>query len=288
MSGPALSAPPRHRWRASLWLALAVALAAAGHARALDSALDYGRLFEQEVDRRLELPPEAQAEYAQALERALADAGLTALSAQFFLVVDRSPRVQAALLFWGPVEGTHHFIGASPCSTGLPGRYESFETPLGVFEHSVDNPDFRAEGTRNEQGIRGYGTSGMRVFDFGWVRAPRGWGDGRMGVMRLQVHATDPDLLEGRLGSACSRGCVRISATLNAFLDRHGLLDADYNEAAEAGRLLPVLRPDRKPAPWAGRYLVVVDSQGRERPAWSPAPGRPARRAAPAAAGVNR
>jgi hypothetical protein len=36
-----------------------------------------------------------------------------------------------------------------------------------VFEHTLDNPDFRAEGTVNEFGIRGYGTKGMRIFDFG-------------------------------------------------------------------------------------------------------------------------
>ena len=111
---------------------------------------------------------------------------------------------------------------------------------LGVFAHSLDNPDFRAEGTLNSNGIRGYGAKGMRVFDFGWQRVPKGWGDGAVSEMRLQMHATDPDLLERRLGSAQSKGCIRIPATLNRFLDRHGVLDADYERAARAAILASI------------------------------------------------
>ena len=43
-------------------------------------------------------------------------------------------------------------------------------------KHSLANMDFRAEGTFNDNGIRGYGRKGMRVFDFGWVVSERGWG----------------------------------------------------------------------------------------------------------------
>lgn len=271
---------PSRRSRAAAVVA-AMLFAVGCAAQTFESGLDYAPLFEHEVDRRLNLPPDARAEYARLLATALSDAQLGPLAAQFFLVVDRSPRVQAAMLYWLSEEGAYHLIGASPCSTGLPGRFEYFETPLGVFEHRVSNLDFRAEGTKNEQGVRGYGVKGMRVFDFGWVNAPRGWGDGRMGVMRLQVHATDPDLLEWRLGSACSKGCIRIPATLNVFLDRYGLLDADYDRAAAEGRKLWMLRPDRQRSPWAGRYLVVVDSRQRVRPDWSPAPRPPNKRAPP-------
>jgi hypothetical protein len=99
------------------------------------------------------------------------------LQEQYVLLVDRSASIQAALLMWGSTPAGWSLVGAVPVSTGLPGRFEHFLTPLGVFEHSLANPDFRAEGTRNELGIRGYGRRGARVYDFGWVAAPKGWGD---------------------------------------------------------------------------------------------------------------
>ena len=81
------------------------------------------------------------------------------------------------MIFWKPPGGPFQFIGATSVSTGMPGQYEHFETPLGVYDHVLDNPDFRSEGTLNEFGIRGYGAQGRRIFDFGWVTAPRGWGN---------------------------------------------------------------------------------------------------------------
>jgi hypothetical protein len=112
----------------------------------------------------------------------------------------------------------------------------------------------------------------LRIYDFGWVRAPKGWGDHAEKVMRLQMHATDPDLLERRLASAQSKGCIRIPASLNTFIDHYGILDANYELAAASGRRFFVLSPDREPTPWSGRYLVVVDSNRQTRPRWSPAP----------------
>jgi hypothetical protein len=70
--------------------------------------------------------------------------------------------------------------------------------------------------------------------------------------MRLQMHAADPDYLEKRLGERDSKGCIRIPATLNAFLDRNGLIDADYERALKEGRKLWILRPDRVPVPERG------------------------------------
>jgi len=228
--------------------------------------------FEQEVRPRLQVPGAVVTGYRERLQQLLFDLDLRLDAPQLLLLVDRSPKVQALLMFWGSATQPWQLIGASPVSTGLPGRYEHFETPLGVFEHSLFNPDFRAEGTKNELGIRGYGRKGARVFDFGWVQATKGWGDHGLSVMRLQMHATDPDLLERRLGSAQSKGCVRISAAMNEFMDRLGVLDQDYEEELEAGRRFWVLRPDRTPTPWSGRYLVVIDSGATARPAWSPAP----------------
>ena len=69
-----------------------------------------------------------------------------------------------------------------------------------------------------------------------------------------------------------SKGCIRIPATLNIFIDRYGLLDAAYEEAMAVGREFWVLRSERRPTPWPGRYLVVIESPRSERPVWSPAP----------------
>lgn len=191
---------------------------------------------------------------------------------QYLLLVDRSPLVQAILLWWYSPSAEPRLIGASPVSTGRVGHFDYFETPTGVFVHSTANPDFRAEGTFNEHGIRGFGLRGMRVFDFGWQPGRRGWGEGGISPMRLLLHATDPELLEPRLGSAQSKGCVRIPATLNRLLDQHGVLDADYEAAVRAGETFWVLSPRRTPVADAGRHMVIVDTGRSQRPSWSPAP----------------
>lgn len=227
--------------------------------------------FQREVDMRLDVPEQDQARYAGLLDAALA--GIEFSNAQYLLLVDRSPKVQAVLLYFLDLPaGRLHFIGASPVATGKPGQYDYFLTPVGLFAHTPDNMDYRAEGTFNVNGIRGLGLKGMRVFDFGWVQAKRGWDERGLSPMRLLIHATDPDYLEPSLGVARSKGCVRIPATLNIFIDRYGLLDADYQQALERGEKLWVLRPDRIPTAWPGRYLVIVDSNSKKRPAWSPRP----------------
>lgn len=227
------------------------------------------QLFDQEVERRLELPPEAQQLYIALLQQALTDAGVADNSPQAYVLVDRSAQVQAVFVLVRTSDAALHWLGASPVSTGKPGSYDHFVTPLGVFAHSLDNPDFRAEGSFNENHIRGYGLRGMRVFDFGWQDAVRGWGKGGISPMRLQMHATDPNRLEARLGTQQSAGCVRIHASLNRFLDQHGVLDRDYEAALATGDKLWVVRPGRSLLPWLGRYVVVVDSQAPQRPDWS-------------------
>lgn len=231
-------------------------------------------LFAQQVTPQLSVPTAVQADYAVRLETVLTGAGIAIAQPQFMLLVDRSVQVQAAFLLWGASGQGWSLIGAVPVSTGLPGKFEHFLTPLGVFAHSTDNPDFRAEGTKNKLGFRGYGSKGMRIYDLGWVAAPRGWGDGAIGVLRLQMHATDPQLAEPRLGTPQSEGCIRIPATFNSFLDLHGLLDADYEEAVSVGAQRWVLDPRRTPISSAGRYIVVVDSESIKRPNWLPAPGK--------------
>lgn len=245
--------------------------------RPVPPPLDLAYTFE--VDRRLDVPPAEQVFYAQLLDAALRQHEPVDLPTQYVALVDRNAHVQAIFLYRldaSAVPRGFQFIGASPVSTGQPGRYDYFETPTGVFAHTLANHDFRAEGTQNSQGILGYGVQGMRVYDFGWVLAQRGWksasGKGGTSQMRLQMHATDPYQLEQRLGLRASKGCIRIPASLNDFLDRYGVLDADYEQALAAGARLWVMRADRTPVPDAGRYLVVVDSARSARPDWSPSP----------------
>ena len=131
--------------------------------------------FEQAVAPQLRPPPDVVASYATRLRGALDSAGVRIDRPQFVVLVDRSPKVQAVMLLWGSAGTVWRLVGAALVSTGLPGRYEYFATPLGVFDHSVNNPDYRAEGTKNQFGIRGYGRKGTRVYDFGWARAAKGW-----------------------------------------------------------------------------------------------------------------
>lgn len=257
--------------RVPVLLALLGALAPGASPQPAAQPSDLAIHYEREVDRRLELPAPERAFYAERLLQALAAAGVRLERTQFVVLVDRNAQVQAAMVWWAAPEGTAGLVGASPASTGRPSGFEHFETPLGAFEHSLANPDFRAEGTKNAFGIRGYGDRGMRVYDFGWVMGRRAWAPGEQ-LMRLQLHATDRERLEPRLGQRESKGCIRIPATMNRFIDRHAVLDAAYDAALAQGRAFWVLRSDRSPTPWSGRWMVVIDSQRTTRPAWAPAP----------------
>ncbi len=238
---------------------------------ALESSA-WANQFDAQVDHRLQVPAAQQAVYVTLLMQTLAQANTENSGTQAFVLVDRNPNVQAAFVLVHLQSGIWQWIGATAVSTGKVGAYEHFVTPLGVFAHTLDNPDFRAEGTFNKNHIRGYGLKGLRVFDFGWQFAERGWGVGGSSRMRLQMHATDPATLEERVGSVQSEGCIRIPSSLNVFLDMHGVLDAAYEEATVQGDDLWVLKPGRSIVPWPGRYMVIVDSQVLTRPDWSPAP----------------
>ncbi len=242
-------------------------------------------IFAKDVSRRLRVPTSEQRAYGQRMQAALADAQLAQLAGEYVVLVDRNQNVQALFIYFRATPAdAWQMIGASPVATGRPGQYDHFITPVGVFEHTPDNMDFRAEGTTNENGIRGYGRRDLRIFDFGWANAERGWGKGGVSQMRFQMHATDPDKLEPLLGIRHSKGCVRIPSSLNVLLDHYGILDADYQALVSSGSSLWVLHGDREITPWAGRYLVVIDSQRKVRPAWSPLPNPAARKKMPASA----
>ena len=194
--------------------------------------------------------------------------------------MDRNPAVETLSLLLARPGGPQSWqlIGAAHVSTGQANRKDYYITPVGVFAHTDAILDFRALGTYNEHHVRGLGLAGMRVWDFGWQWALKGWHTDRAGGdIRLQMHATDPKLLEGRLGRPASEGCVRVSSTMNRFLDRYGVLDADYERvAATDGRYSALLAADRTPTKLAGRLLVVIDTRlppdapptQSERPAW--------------------
>lgn len=196
-------------------------------------------------------------------QEAIAHSDFPITRAQVLTVVDRNPHVQRlALVLALPDSQDWQVIGSVKVSTGTTGRKYYYITPTGVFPNTTDRLGYRAEGTKNEHGIRGIGAKGMRVWDFGWHNAVKGWRqDGETGDIRLEMHATDPDFLERRLGHPASEGCVRIPASFNVFLDRHGLLDVEYEQAASYDdRYRALLRKDRVPSPIAGEALVVVDS----------------------------
>jgi hypothetical protein len=187
--------------------------------------------------------------------------------AQILVVVDRNPDVQQLRLVLARSDAPWQDLGGSDVSTGESGRRGYYVTPTGVFPHTDLILDWRAAGTFNTQHIRGLGRKGMRVWDFGWQEAARGWGTQEEGEIRLLMHATDPAHLEQRLGHPASEGCVRIPDAMNQFLDRHGILDADYERAARLDRRFAgLLMPDRTPTPLAGNLLVVIDSANQTRP----------------------
>lgn len=181
---------------------------------------------------------------------------------QLLVVVDRNARVQELSILVARTDAAWDVIGGGKVSTGQPGRRDYYITPVGVFEHTEAILGFRAQGTFNENGIRGFGVRGLRVWDFGWHPAAKGWrADGEQGDIRFLMHGTDPDRLEQRLGRPASQGCVRLSTAMNRFLDRHGVLDAAYERAAQDDRRFRALLPaDRQPGPLSGHMLVVVDS----------------------------
>ena len=260
------------------------ALAAAGLAAAACAGPNFDELrqaYAQRVQMRLDVPVPETARYAKLVQSALDAAGIAPDRPQYVVAIDRSPWVQAVFVLWRGAGGQWSWVGASPASTGRPGSVGNFETPLGVFEHSPAHMDFRSDGTADGDGLSGYGTKGQRVFDFGWQPVPRGWGDGTVTRMRLQMHATDPDALERRLGTAQSEGSVRIPAALDSLLDHYGVIDAAYEALERTGQGVPVLAPDREPVDDAGRWLVVIDSARDERPDWAPAPWLPHRRPPP-------
>jgi hypothetical protein len=211
-------------------------------------------------------PPAAAQRWIERSRAAVADSDERIDRPQLLVVVDRNPRVQQMRILVARPDANWQDLGGTRVSTGQTGRFDYYLTPTGVFPHTDAILDWRAEGTFNENHVRGLGLKGMRVWDFGWQTAAKGWREDD-GQIRLLMHATDPANLEHRLGRPASKGCVRIPAAMNRFLDRHGVLDADYERAAQRDPgFAALLLADRIPTPLAGTILVVIDSGAPARP----------------------
>lgn len=180
---------------------------------------------------------------------------------QFFIYIDRNPQKQLIVLcFFDAHSKQVKIIGTDKVSTGNPNRKGHFITPVGFFKNTTEHFGYRALGTKNNKGWRGLGGKGSRVWDFGWQKVLNKKGEER--DIRLLMHATDPDFGETKLGRMDSKGCVRISARMNNFLDYFGILDKEYEYQNNSRKVAYLLRNDRKPVGLAGKYLVVGDSNG--------------------------
>ena len=74
---------------------------------------DFDAQFARQVDHRLQVPERDQALYVAMVENALKEAGITGLTPQWMLVVDRSASVQAAFLLIHSDASHWHWVGAT-------------------------------------------------------------------------------------------------------------------------------------------------------------------------------
>jgi hypothetical protein len=183
------------------------------------------------------------------------------LRPQLLLLVDRAAAAQIMAVTLVTPDGHWQILGTSHVSTGKPGRKEHYKTPVGVLLNDGAELGYRAQGTYNQNHIRGLGVKGMRVWDFGWQTTDDWRYPGATTEIRVEMHATDPANLARRIGRPDSEGCIRISAALNRFLDRHGIIDADLEALAVRDIGYRALLPAHaEPTPLAGDAVVVIDS----------------------------
>lgn len=178
---------------------------------------------------------------------------------QYFVLVDSAFKQQNLIVaFWDSNTKTFQLSPTmTKVSTGRTGSAQHFITPIGWVEQLPENGTYRAEGTKNQNGIRGYGAKGMRVWDFGWQNAYTGWlKKPEIRQIRMQMHATDPQFLEQRLGNPASQGCLRLAAETNQFIDKHGLIDRKIENSTQAW----TLRKDRTSVANAGSFVLVINT----------------------------
>lgn len=187
---------------------------------------------------------------------------------QYFIFADRNPKKQLVMAgYYLDYPEQVIVIGWAKCSTGDPAHGKDYHfTPTGVFANTLDALSFRAAGTKNSNGWRGYGGKNCRVWDFGYratTKPIRGVKQAR--EIRLLMHATDPDRGERLLGTPQSKGCVRIPATFNHFVDFYGLIDQEYEANKNSVSVSWLLLKNREPVVDAGKYLIIGDSAELEK-----------------------
>lgn len=239
-----ITAPGLRRRSLLLTAAAAAALAPWGvRAAGVCTPRDLARRYAALVDRQLQVPENEAIIYGGLAENEIASAQRALPGPQYVLVVDSCPAVQAAFLFFRLLPGRYDLVGAAPASTGNPEQAGCLATPCGVFPQSEVDYARRLS---------------SRVYDFGRQRARRG-STGGFEPLRLQARAAN-----GRtgalLGKPQSDGSILLPPDLIAFLDQFGVLDDGRQEA---------LTPGGEALPFAGSYLVVVDSERDERPDWA-------------------
>ncbi|MCF3637604.1 L,D-transpeptidase, partial [Komagataeibacter intermedius] len=239
------------------------------HATALpDAAIMLRHDIQQELGAQATRPRPRQTQRAVALATDILDhTAEWPQEEEVVLIVDRAPAVQLMwIVLTDPAAHRLLPLGMVSVSTGRPGRKEHFRTPAGIFFNDGQIYGYRAQGTKNEHGIRGNGEKGMRVWDFGWQTTEDWRRKGAVAVVRLEMHATDPTFLESRLGQADSEGCIRIPARVNSFIDRHGLLDrqldliTQQDDPQKARAVRALLGANHIPTPLEGDRVIVVDS----------------------------
>jgi hypothetical protein len=213
------------------------------------------------VPEAIHLPPTRQEALIALAQQMAAEDHLFIRQPQLVLIVDRAPQTQLLAMTLARPDGDWQILGASHVSTGKPGRLQHFKTPVGVLLNDGSEIGYRAQGTFNQNHIRGLGVKGMRVWDFGWHTTDDWRTPGATMAVRVEMHATDPAVLEERIGHADSEGCIRLPDALNRFLDRHGIIDAAIERLGETdGGYRALLSRTLDPTPIAGEAVIVVDS----------------------------
>lgn len=180
---------------------------------------------------------------------------------QAVLAVDRAATKQTIWLLISSPDSAWSVIGGTLVSTGKPGRKEHFKTPIGTFINDGSILGYRAAGTFNENHVRGLGLRGMRVWDFGWQTTEDWRTPGATMEVRLEMHSTDPENLAHRIGRPDSEGCIRIPASLNEFLDKHGVIDRALTAAAPSDpAIAQLISKQERPTSLAGSAVIVYDS----------------------------